>query len=48
MDKTLMSSAAPKQSREARMAEKLRENLRRRKHQAREQNAALPKVPPKS
>jgi len=38
--------AAP--SREERLAEKLRENLRRRKAQAREQQATLPKPPAKS
>ena len=35
-------------SREERLAEKLRENLRRRKAQAKEQQVSLPKQPPKS
>ena len=39
-------SASP--TREERLAAKLRENLRRRKEQARELNAALPKDEPNS
>jgi hypothetical protein len=38
----------PKPSREERLAAKLRENLRRRKQQAREVKAALPKDEPSS
>ena len=41
-EKTLPASGPP--TREERLAAKLRENLRRRKEQARELNAALPKV----
>ncbi len=41
-----MREKPPALSREERLAAKLRENLRRRKEQAREVNAALPKGEP--
>jgi hypothetical protein len=48
----LMGKEKPSPTREERLADKLRENLRRRKQQAREQGGqdkpALPKTPPKS
>jgi hypothetical protein len=43
-----MEKKPESQSREERLAAKLRENLRRRKAQAKEQQATLPKRPPKS
>ena len=43
-----MEKKVQSQTREERLAAKLRENLRRRKAQAKEQQAALPKPPPKS
>jgi hypothetical protein len=46
--KALRMGKEPKPSREERLAAKLRENLRRRKDQAREVKAALPKEKPNS
>jgi hypothetical protein len=43
-----MAEKPVKPSREERLAAKLRENLKRRKAQARAQNSALPKPPRKS
>jgi len=42
-----MSDAPPKPTREERLAAKLRENLKRRKEQARAMDATLPKEAPK-